>query len=123
MPETAEELSKKTEVREALAQTSGQKKVQAPAKEKLWFVTYLLVLLGLAVLHVLIGAKFLPLAEEHVGLLLRAIRGTVLIVIVLTVAKAVTVYAIGRIEDASTRFTLKRVEHLIVGLLVILIAV
>ena len=32
-------------------------------------------------------------------------------------------YAIGRIEDATTRFTLKRVEHLVVALVIAVIAV
>jgi small-conductance mechanosensitive channel len=51
------------------------------------------------------------------------LRGAALIVIVLAIAKAITVYAIGRIEDAATRFTLKRVEHLIVALLIALIGI
>jgi small-conductance mechanosensitive channel len=42
---------------------------------------------------------------------------------VLAIAKGISVYLIGRIEDASTRFTLKRIEHLIVGLVAVLIAV
>jgi small-conductance mechanosensitive channel len=41
----------------------------------------------------------------------------------LATAKAVTVYAIGRIEDAATRFTLQRIQHLIVALFIAVIAV
>src|SRR5206468_12389307 len=38
-------------------------------------------------------------------------------------AKAISVYALGRIEDAAIRFTLQRVEHLLVALVIALIAV
>ena len=123
MSETAKEISERTEVREALAQTTGTKKIEAPAKDKLWFVTYLIVLLGCGVLHVLLNAKILPLPPPHVELIQRVIRGGVMIVIVLALAKAVTVYGIGRIESSSTRFTLRRIEHLIVGILIALIVI
>jgi small-conductance mechanosensitive channel len=35
----------------------------------------------------------------------------------------VKVYAIGRIDDAVTRFTLRRIQYLIVGMLIAIIAV
>ena len=50
-------------------------------------------------------------------------RGVVLIIIVLATVKSVRVYAIGRIDDAVTRFTLKRILYLISGLLLANIAV
>jgi small-conductance mechanosensitive channel len=42
---------------------------------------------------------------------------------VLAVAKASSVYALGRIEDASTRFTLRRIQRLVVALLIAAIVV
>jgi small-conductance mechanosensitive channel len=47
----------------------------------------------------------------------------VLITIVLAIARAISVYGIARIEDASTRFTLQRIAHLAVALAVVLIVV
>jgi small-conductance mechanosensitive channel len=126
MPETAEELAKKADVREELARTTGQKageKIKAEAKDKFWFVTHTLLLVGFAVLYYLLGSKLIPLAQAHVDLARRTLRGAALIVIVLAIAKAISVYVLGRIDDASTRFTLKRIEHLIVGLIVVLIAI
>jgi small-conductance mechanosensitive channel len=126
MPETAEELAKKADVREELARTTGQKageKVKAEAKDKFWFVTHTLLLIGFAVLYYLLGSKLIPLPRAQVDLARRALRGAALIVIVLAVAKAISVYVLGRIDDASTRFTLKRIEHLIVGIIVALIAI
>ena len=126
MPETAEELSKQADVRQELARTTGQKsgeKIKAAAKDKFWFVTHALLLAGCAVVYWLIGSRLIPLSHQYVDLARRALRGFALIVFVLAIAKAVSVYAIGRIEDTSTRFTLKRILHLIVALAIAVIAI
>lgn len=121
MPETLTQLKQKDEVREALAQTGGKPKIKAQATDKLWFGTHLLILLGCAVVYTLLGLRWLPLPLAHLDLLQRATRATVFIVVVLAIAKAVSVYAIGRISDASTCFTLRRILHLVVGILIVLI--
>lgn len=110
--ETAEELSKKPEVREELERTGDKKpakKVKAATTDKFWFFTHALLLLGCAVLYYVIGTKLLPLIQSEVDLGRRFLRGFALVVIVLATAKAVRVYAIGRIEDTVTRFTLRRI--------------
>jgi small-conductance mechanosensitive channel len=119
MPETVEELSQQPDVREELVRTTGQKpkeRVKAGAKDKFWFVTYALLIIGCAVFYFLVAAKLIPLPKEYFNLAGRFLRAVALIVLVLAIAKAIFVYAIGRIEDASMRFTLKRIEHLIVAL-------
>src|SRR5437667_7738918 len=126
MPETAEELRQKPEVRQELARTAGEKareKVKAEAKDKFWFVTHGLLLIGCAVFYYLVGSKLVPLLQTEVDLTRRFLRGAALIIIVLAIGKAVTVYAIGRIEDAATRFTLRRIQYLVAGLLIAVIAV
>jgi len=47
----------------------------------------------------------------------------VLITIVLAVARAISVYGLARIEDASTRFTLQRIAHLVAALGIAVIVV
>lgn len=119
--ETAEEISKKPEVRKELERTGEKepaKKVKAATTDKFWFVTHGLLLLGCAVLYYLIGTKLLPLIQSEVDLGRRFLRGFALVVIVLATAKAVRVYAIGRIEDTVTRFTLRRILLLVAGLLI-----
>src|SRR5881398_1105742 len=104
--ETAEEIAKKPEVRKELERTEEQKaekKVKARATDKFWFVTHALLLIGCAVLYYLIGAKLVSLNQSKIDLAHRLIRGAVLIIVVLAVAKAVRVYAIGRIDDTSVR--------------------
>src|SRR6266487_4707166 len=127
MPETAQQISEKPEVRKELAQTPGEKKpsekIKARATDKFWFVTHGLVLIGCAMLYYLIGSKFIPLVQTEVDFSQRILRGFALIVVILATAKAVRVYAIGRIEDAVTRFTLQRIQYLVVGVLIAVIAI
>src|SRR6266404_3778396 len=127
MPETKEELEHKPEVRKELARAGGEKKpgekVKARGTDKFWFVTHGLLLIGCAVLYYLVESKFAPLSPTQIDLARRIIRGTALIVLVLAVAKAISVYALRRIDDASTRFTLQRVEYLITALIIALVVV
>ena len=125
--ETAEEISEKPEVRQALSQTSGPKagteKVKAATKDKFWFVTHALLIVGCAVLYYLVGSKIIPVPQNTVDLSRRFLRGAALIVIVLAIAKAISIYAIGRLDDAATRFTLRRIEHLLVVLVIAVIVI
>jgi small-conductance mechanosensitive channel len=127
MPETAEELSKQPDVRKELERTGGAKKpdekVKVEAKDKFWFVTHALLLAGCAVFYYLIGSKFIPLIQAEVDLSHRFLRGAALIIIVLGTAKSVKVYAIGRLDDVVTRFTLQRILFLLAGVLIALIAI
>src|SRR5213596_590518 len=127
MPETGEQISEKPEVRKELARTTREKKpgekVKARGTDKFWFVTHALLLIGCAALYFLLGSMLIPLSPSHLELGHRILRGAALIIIVLAMAKAISVYALGRIEDAAIRFTLQRVEHLLVALLIALIAV
>ena len=125
MPETAEEISQQPEVRKELQRATGEKrqKVKACGRGRFWFVAHVLILVGCAVLYFLISSKLIPLPEPSINLAGRIIRGAALIVIVLAIARAISVYGLARIEDPSTRFTLQRVVHLVVALVVALIAI
>ena len=126
MAETAEEISRKPEIRKELQRATGQKpsdKVRARGRDKVWFIIHALLLLGCVAVYFLIGSKLIPLPQASAGLVQRILRGTVLIVIVLAVARVISVYALGRIEDPSTRFTLQRVMHLLVALVIGAVAI
>ena len=127
MPETVEEVREKPEVREELAKTAGEKKptekVKARGTDKFWFVTHALLLIGCVALYYLLGSKVIPLPDAQLELARRLVRGTAFVVIVLALAKAVSVYGLGRIEDASTRFTLRRIEHLVAALVITIIVI
>ena len=109
MAETAEEISRKPEVRKELKRATGEQRsdeVQARGRDKFWFVIHTVVLAVCSAVYFLIGAKIIPLPEAAVGIAQRILRGAVLITIVLGVARAISVYGLARIEDAPTRFTL-----------------
>src|SRR2546430_3180512 len=126
MPETAEEISQQPEVRKELQRATGEKrrqKVKAQGRDKFWLVTYALVLLGCALLYLLLGSRLILLPQPIVDIAARILRGTALITLVLAIAQAASVYGLARVEDASTRFTLQRIMHLVVALLIALIAI
>jgi small-conductance mechanosensitive channel len=124
--ETTEQVEQLPEVKKELQRTGEkqpEKKVKAKATDKFWFVTHGLLLIGCAVLYYFVGSKFIPLSQVEVELANRLIRGTALIILVLATAKAVRVYAIGRVDDSATRFTLRRVLLLVVGAIVLVIGI
>ncbi len=126
MAETAEEISRKPEIRKELQRTTGEKRsetIKARGRDKLWFIIQALVLAGCIAVYFLIGTKMIPLPPSTVGVVWRILRGTALIVIVLTIARAVSIYGLGRIEDPSTRFTLQRILHLVVALAIAVIGI
>src|SRR2546421_3274208 len=127
MAETAEEISKKPEVRQALSQTTGPKpgeeKVKAATKDKFWFVTHALLIVGCAVLYYLVGSKLIPVPQNVVDLTRRFLRGAAFVIIVLAIAKAISIYVIGRLDDAAARFTLRRIEHFLVALVIAVIVI
>src|SRR5438094_4651777 len=126
MPETAEEISQQPEVRKERQLATGEtrrQKLKAQGRDKFWLVIYALVLLGCALLYLLLGSKLILLPQPIVDIAARILRGTALITLVLAIAQAASVYGLARVEDASTRFTLQRIMHLVVALLIALIAI
>jgi small-conductance mechanosensitive channel len=126
MAETAEDVSKRPEVRKELERTTGQKrieKIETRDRNKFWVVGYTVILIIFAAAYFAISAKLIPLPETALGIAQRLLRGAALITIVLAVARAILVYGIARIEDAATRFTLHRIQRLAVALAVAVIVV
>src|SRR5213594_1169630 len=126
MADTAEEISRKPEIRKELQRATGEKRsegVKARGRDKLWFLVHALVLAGCVAAYVILGWKLIALPQSTLGVVWRILRGTALFVIVLAIARAISVYALGRIEDPSTRFTLQRIMHLVVALAIAVIAI
>jgi len=126
MAETTEELRKRPEIRKELERAAGEErreKVETHGRDRFWFIIYVGVLAVCAAVYFLIGAKLIPLPDAWISIAQRILRGAALITVVLTVGRAISFYAIGRIEDASTRFTLKRISRLAVALAVAVIVI
>ena len=119
-----DKLKQREEVKAALSQTAGKKvepPVKAATKDKVWFGSYLLLLLGLGVLYYLFTLEFFGLSDGFRATLLRLIRGAITVVVVLGIAKAMQIYLIGRIHDTVNRYNLNRVLRLFAGLIVFFI--
>ncbi len=126
MPETPAEIAEKPEVKEELARASGQRaaeETKAKSKSTLWFVPHALLLLGCAVLYYLVGSRFIPLTQPEIDLLRRIVRGAAFIVVALAIGRALKVHAIGKIADPVTQFTLRRIQKLIVAIVIAVIAI
>ena len=126
MAETVEEVSRQPDVRKELNRATGEKRpetVKACGRDKLWFVVHALVLAICVAAYLIFAYKLIPLPQTILAIVERILRATGLVVIVLGVARAISVYGLGRIEDSSTRFTLQRVMHLIVALAIAVIAI
>ena len=126
MAETVEEVCNRPEIRKELERATGQKrgeKIETRRGDRFWFVLHAVILAVCVAVYFLIGAKVIPLPEAGVGIAQRILRGAVLITIVLAIARAISVYGLARIEDASTRFTLQRIAHLAVAIAIAVIVV
>lgn len=122
----AEQLTQHADVRAALDEATSRTSPERPkaaARDKVWFGSYVLLLVGLAVLYYLFSLRFFGLPRTLVDYLLRYTRGAILIVVILALAKAVEVYLIGRVRDAANQFNLRRILRLLVGLVILFIIV
>ena len=119
-------MARKPEIRKELQRATGEKrpeKVKAAGRDKFWFILHIIVLAMCIAAYLAVGYKLIPLPQSTVGLVARILRGTALIVIVLAIARAISLYALGRVEDPSIRFTLQRVLHLVVALAIAAIVI
>jgi small-conductance mechanosensitive channel len=121
-----ERLKARKDVREALQQTATKKEIVKPVvetRQKVWLGTYVLLLFVLGGLYYLLRLGVFNFAGKYVTLLQRFTLGMMAIVLVLGVAKTVNLYVFGRLDDAATRYNLRRILKLLVGLVLLLIVI
>jgi small-conductance mechanosensitive channel len=120
-----EQLKEQEEVKAALKQTAGTKeaavKPVAQIQDKLWFGTYVVLVLGLLAVQYLLVADFFAIAAEYVTSLRRWLMGALLIIVALAIAKSIRVYMISQIENTPARYNLTRVLNLITALAILMI--
>ena len=120
-----EQLKEQEEVRAALKQTPGTKETIPPPvpelRDKLWFGTYILVLLVLLAIYYLLGSDLVPPEAGYIPNLRALVLGAVSVVITLAVARGIHVYWINQIDNKPARYNLTRVLNLLTFLAVIVI--
>ena len=122
----AEQLEQRGEVRRELQRTGAavpEAKVAVETRHKVWFGTYLLTLLGLTGLYYLLRLHFFGFAADYLPLLQRLTVGAMAIVLVLAVARAVSLYLIGRVGDNASQYNLRRILRLVAALIIAVIVV
>jgi small-conductance mechanosensitive channel len=95
----------------------------APKPSHFWFVPYLVVAAILAGAILLLDWQrswFQPSTGDKVY---RYLLGGIGIIVVLTLSKAVEVYAIGRLRNPVARYNLRRILRLVVTLVIVFIAI
>ena len=124
MAETPEQISSRPEIRKELQRATGEKpRITTSGRDKFWFILHGAVLLVCIAVYFLVTSKVTPVGPASAGIMVRIIRGIALIVVFLAVARAISVYALGRVEDSSTRFTLQRILHLVVALIILVMSI
>lgn len=120
-----EQLKEQEDVKAALKQTPGTKElVPKPVPQlgdKLWFITYVVVLLGFGVLYYLLGSGLFPIDMQTLSIARRLLIGGMLFVLVGMLAKSVRVYLIDQIENKPARYNLKRVLNLLTFFAIVII--
>lgn len=127
MDEKAEvkKLKEQEDVQAALQHTAGTKEPAtmpgAKMQDKLWFGTYLLILLALIAVAYLLDLDIIPMAAPYVDLIQRLLIGAILIVLTVTVTKSIKVYLISQIVSTPARYNLTRVLNLVMFLVILII--
>jgi len=120
-----EQLKEQEDVKTALKQTTGTKVVApkpvAKLGDKLWFGTYVLVLLGLLALNYFLGSNFVPTEIKYISTLRSLVVGGIFIVLTVALAKSIQVYWISQIENRPAQYNLMRVLNLLTFLAVVII--
>lgn len=122
-----EQIRQQEVVRSALKQNPAETEPpQMPAaapRDKAWFVGYLSVFLGLGALHYFFGLRVFGLSDLAVDWGQKFTKVGMLLTLLLGLARTSEVYLIGRLEDAVSRYNLRRIQRLVVALVAVFIAV
>ncbi|HEV2622003.1 MAG TPA: mechanosensitive ion channel family protein [Frateuria sp.] len=119
-------VERRADVRRALANsTATHHKHKRPVRSghKLWLGIYALVLVALAVLFYLLRLDFFGFLGRYLRMIQRATVGAMAIVLTLAVSRLVQAFAIERAQTAVTRYNLRRILRLVMGVVLALIAV
>jgi small-conductance mechanosensitive channel len=116
-----EHVKEREDVKRALKQTSTVKpdeKPKAQAKDKLLLGTHITILIVLSLVRFVLSFQVFGFAARFIPLIQKLNLGVMAIVLLLAVSKTVDVYLIGRIDSPVSRYNLKRVARLVLGLMI-----
>jgi small-conductance mechanosensitive channel len=118
-----EQVKERADVKQALKQTGAapvEEKPKAETKDKLWLGTHVIVLLALSVVRFSLQFNVFGVSTRYPGavtFIQRVILGAMEVVLVLALAKLIDVYWVGQLHSAVSRYNLRRVIRLAIGLI------
>jgi small-conductance mechanosensitive channel len=124
-----EQVKQQADVKQALKQTSSVKPEPAPkaeTKDKLVLSTHVILLLILGVARYVLQFSLFGFAAKYpklIELLQRLDVAAMGIIVVLALAKIVDVYLIARVDSPVSRYNLRRMAKLFLGLVLIFIVI
>ena len=121
-----EQVINQEDVKRALKQTTGAATDETPKvepKDKFWLGTHAIIFLALAVFYLVLQFKVFAFAARFIPWFQRLDKAAMAVVMLLAVAKLVDVYLIGRLDSAVSRYNLRRIARLVLGLLLVLVVI
>lgn len=121
-----EQVKERQDVKQALKQTTStapKEEPKARTQDKLWLGTHVIVLISLTVAYYLLQFRVFGFAAKYVPYVQKLDKAAMAVVLLLAIGKVVDVYLIGRLDSAVSRYTLRRVEKLVLTLLMIVAVV
>ena len=121
-----EQVKQQPDVKQALKQTGTVKPETAPkaeTKDKLLLGTHVIILIALGVVHYVLQFKVFGFAARFIPLIQKLNLSVMAIVLLLAIAKIIDVYWIGRIDSPVSRYNLRRVAKLVLGLMLAFVVV
>jgi len=117
-----EQVKEREDVKQALKQTTAtapKEQPKAKSKDKLWLGTHAIVLFALGVFYYLLQFRVFGFAARYVPYVQKLDKAAAVVVLLLAVAKVADVYLIGGVGSAVSRYNLRRIAKLLLGLLLL----
>jgi small-conductance mechanosensitive channel len=117
-----EQVKEREDVKQALKQTTATARKDQPkakTKDKVWLGTHCIVLIALGVFYYLLQFRVFGFAARYVPYVQKLDKAAVVVVVLLAIAKLADVYLIGSIGSAVSRYNLRRIAKLLLGLLLL----
>ena len=117
-----EQVKEREDVKQALKQTTAtapKDQPKARTKDKVWLGTHCIVLIALGVFYYLLQFRVFGFAARYVPYVQKVDKAAAVVVLLLAIAKVADVYLIGSIGSAVSRYNLRRIAKLLLGLLLL----
>ncbi|HEV7699060.1 MAG TPA: mechanosensitive ion channel family protein [Pyrinomonadaceae bacterium] len=117
----AQHLSETPDVKRELEQSAGAappKLADVDPVQKLWFGTYIILLVAFAAVYYFVELRYFGFADPYLPLIERSLSGAMGIVFALMFFRGVRVYLVRPLSNGAARYNLNRVVKLVAGITV-----